>query len=101
MCWCVLVCCSAVRCTHGKRQARCASVLQCVVLHCSVLDSQRCSVLQPVAVCYSVMQFGHPLNGSREVCLCATVCCWLLQCVAHTKWVEGSVLQYVVVSCSV
>jgi len=49
-------------------------------------------VLQCVAVCYSVLQFG-------AVCctVCCTVCCSVLQCIA----VCCSVLQCVAVCCSV
>jgi len=77
------------------------SVLQCVVMCCSVWNKMLgepvhgyvrpnktlgmrvcCSVLQCVAVCCSVC------------CIVLTVCCSVLQCVA----VYGSVLQFVAVA---
>ena len=59
MVWCVVVCCSVLRCG-----AVCRDVLWCCVVWCSELQcgTVRCSVLQCVAVCCSVLQ-------------CVAVCC--------------------------
>jgi len=77
------------------RCAVCCSVLQFVVVCCSVLpakgpnEPEVCSVLQCVAVCCSVLQcvavYSSVLQCAAVCCSvlqCAAVCCSVLQCVA-------------------
>jgi len=64
------------------------SMLQCV--------AGRCSVLQCVAVCFSVLQKTGGTPGQRNSVLqCVAVCCRVLQCVEVCR----SVLQCVAVCC--
>ena len=100
----------------------CCSVLQCVAVRCSVLQTYIHTwhlVLQSVAVCSSVLQcvqcvadvHTHSASCVAVCCSvlqCVAVCCSVLHCVAdiHTHSVSCvavccSVLQCVAVCCSV
>jgi len=78
--------CVAARCSALQHIAVCRSVLQCVAVCPS--DSEFVCILQCVAVCWSV--FGVSLE-------CVAVCCSMLQCVWSVFAVCCSVLQYVTV----
>jgi len=96
------VCCSVLKCvTCVTCDAVCCSVLQCVVC-CSVLQwvavhtwitpqeivgalaCVRCSVLQCLALCRSVVQRVAVCSSV----LCVAVRCSALQCVAVDTWIS-------------
>ena len=95
---------------HLVSNQRRRDVTPCVFAACrSVLQSVevRCSALQCVAVCWSVLQRGtshivccsvlHSVAVCCSVLQCVAVCCSVLQCVAECC----SVLRCAVVCCSV
>jgi len=82
---CVVVCCSVM-----QRGAAWLSVVQCVAQY----DSGSCSVVQCGAV-YCVLRACSPLMLGRSMLQYVAVCCSVLQCVA----VCCSVLQCVAVCC--
>jgi len=67
----------------GRPQVCICSVLQCVVVWCSVLqhDAECCNVLQRIAVYFSVAVVGGPQVCSCRVLQGVAGCCSLLRCV--------------------
>jgi len=117
---CVAVCCSALRCSMLQRVAytsrtqranktplTCCSMLQYVAVCCSMLQyvAVCCSMSQYVAVCCSMWRMLRCSKLQRVAYTLRTqranktplICCSMLQYVA----VCCSMLQYVVVPCSV
>ena len=74
----------------GNRSVRCASLLQCVAVCCSVL--QRETVWNMFA--YMRRNF-IVLMGNRSVLQCVAVCCSVLQCVAVCCSVHKCMYMYV------
>jgi hypothetical protein len=97
---------TCVACNTIHLWMRC-SVVQCVAVCCSVLHVAQCiyecvaawcSVLQCVAVCWSV------LHVARCIHECVAVWCSVVQCVACSTmhlWMRCSVMQWVALCCIV
>ena len=70
--------------TLKKTDNQCCSVLQCVAVHCNVL--------QCIAMCHAFMSYHMALKKTDDPCSwCVAVCCSVLQCVA----MHCNVLQWV------